>query len=141
MSDQEQAARHAVEIGIEKEGGYIVMVFHGDLVRDTVDEFKAELSFASGVIEKYREEQGAPIHILLDLTDFSGNYALDALSALVAFAKHNKSLVARTATFGGSDKVTMAGEVAIALSGRDNIKIFKRRDDAVAWLLEKPQTA
>jgi hypothetical protein len=132
--------KHAVEVGIEKEGGYIVIAFHGDLIRDTVEEFKQELDFASGVVEKYYKDTGAKVHILLDMSDFSGNYALDALSALVAFARHNKPFVERTASFGGSDKVIMAGEVAIALSGRDNIKLFKRRDDALAWLLD-PQKA
>lgn len=115
--------------------GYILLKFNGDLVQGTVEVFKKELSDASAFIQQQHHEQGGPVRILLDTTSFTGNYALDALGALVTFAKENKPFVLKTAAFGGSDKVRMAGEAAIALSGRDNIHIFKDRVDAVMWLL------
>lgn len=115
--------------------GYIVIQFNGDLVKDTVELFKKELADASEFIQKQHHEQGKSVRILLDTTHFTGNYELEALGALVAFAKTNKPFVLKTASFGGSDKVRMAGEAAIALSGRDNIHMFQNKVDAVMWLL------
>lgn len=114
---------------------YIMIQFNGDLAKETVDVFKQELADASVLIQKQHHEHGKPVRILLDTTGFTGNYELEALGALVAFAKTNKPFVLKTATFGGSDKVRMAGEAAIALSGRDNIHMFQNKVDAVIWLL------
>jgi hypothetical protein len=72
--------------------------------------------------------------VILDIERFSGNYSLDALNALVSFARQNTPYVDRTASFGGSDKVKMAGEVAIALSMRDNIKICNTKEEALTWV-------
>ncbi|MEN9605064.1 MAG: hypothetical protein RJB39_749 [Candidatus Parcubacteria bacterium] len=115
--------------------GYIMIVFNGDLVEGSVEVFKKELSEASVLIQKEHHEHGKKVRILLDTTNFTGNYALAALAALVEFAKFNKAFVEKTASFGGSEKVHMAGEAAIALSGRDNIHMFKNKVDAVMWLL------
>lgn len=121
---------------VDTQAGYIVLQFNSDPVHDVVGNFKKDLDHAASIIEQEFKKEGQKVRILLDMTNFSGNYALDALSALVSFAKHNGPFVERTASFGGSDKVTMAGEVAIALSGRSNIKIFDTRHDAVAWLTD-----
>lgn len=121
---------------VDPQAGYTLLQFNGDPVHDAIDQFKKDIEHSSKIIEEESKKEGQKIRILLDMTNFSGNYALDALSALVAFAKHNEPFVERTASFGGSDKVTMAGEVAIALSGRKNIKLFDTRHDAVAWLTD-----
>ncbi len=115
--------------------GYILIQFRGDLTKDTVSVFKQELTEGSEFIKKQHHEQGKPVKILLDTTHFTGNYELEALGALVSFAKANKPFVEKTATFGGTDKVRMAGEAAIALSGRDNIHMFENKVDALMWLL------
>ncbi len=115
--------------------GYILIALNGDLVQGTVEVFKKELADASAFIQQQHHEQGKSVRILLDTTFFTGNYALEALGALVKFAKDNKPFVLKTASFGGSDKVRMAGEAAIALSGRDNIHMFQNKVDAVIWLL------
>lgn len=117
--------------------GYIIIQFNGDLVKETVDVFKQELADASKFIEQQHHAKGGPVRILLDTTHFTGNYELEALGALVTFAKANKPFVLKTATFGGSDKVRMAGEAAIALSGRTNIHMFKDKVEAVMWLLSQ----
>ncbi len=121
---------------VDSQAGYMLLQFNGDPVHDAIDQFKKDIDHSSKMIEEESKKSGQKIRILLDMTNFSGNYALDALSALVSFAKHNEPFVERTASFGGSDKVTMAGEVAIALSGRKNIKLFDTRHDAVAWLMD-----
>ena len=121
---------------VDTQAGYIVLQFNSAPIHDAVDRFKKDLVKSGAIIESESKKTGGKVRILLDMTNFSGNYALDALSALVSFAKHNEPFVERTASFGGSEKVVMAGEVAIALSGRKNIKLFDTRHDAVAWLMD-----
>ncbi len=115
--------------------GYLLITFNGDLTTDTVDTFKKDLADASLIIQKQFEENHRQVKILLDVTHFTGNYATDALAALVAFAQENKPFVEKTASFGGTYKVHLAGEAAIALSGRTNIHMFDDKIDAVMWLL------
>ena len=104
---------------------YITIKFIGDITTDRIEDFKAELEIASNAIQNAFKETGKKLHIILDMAEFSGNYSLDSLTALVDFAKGNVPYVEKTASFGGSDKVNMAGEIAIVLSHRDNVKIFK----------------
>ena len=125
---------HSLITKVISDKSYILLKFKGDLVSDKVEAFKEDLLAASETIQKYFKDSGKKIHILLDIVDFTGNYSLDALTSLVSFAKNNKLFVEKTATFGGSDKVKMAGKIAITLSNRDNIKMFDTKDEAEAWL-------
>jgi hypothetical protein len=90
--------------------------------------------FDKSLNEELYHAHNKPLHVLLDMTNFTGNYCLEALSLFTGFAKTNKSFIERTASFGGSDKVKMAGEIVITLSGRDNIKIFNTKEEALNWL-------
>ena len=75
--------------------------------------------------------------ILLDLTEFTGQYTATTLQMLTEFAKGNTPYVEKTASFGGYDSVKAAGEAAAALAGRDNIKLFDSKEEAMSWLLER----
>lgn len=116
------------------DGGLVTMFFTGDLTHDVMDEYKKELDKGVKLIEEYYQAHTKKVRVILDIQNFTGNYSLDALTALVSFAKKNTPYVDRTASFGGSDKVKMAGEVAIALSMRDNIRIFDTKEEAMTWI-------
>lgn len=114
--------------------GLVTMFFTGDITHDVMEEYKKELDKGAELIEQYYQAHTRKVRVILDIQHFTGNYSLEALNALVGFAKKNTPYVDRTASFGGSDKVKMAGEVAIALSMRDNIKIFDTKEEAMTWL-------
>ena len=114
---------------------YIHIQFIGDLVTERYEDFKTGLMQASDMIEKTANEANKKVKIILDLTEFSGNYSLPSLNLVVDFAKSNVPYVEKTASYGGSDKVNMAGEIAVALSGRDNIKICKTKEEAESFVL------
>lgn len=114
--------------------GLVTMFFNGDLTHDVMSEYKKELDNGIKLIEGYYQAHTRKVRVILNMQHFTGNYSLDALTALVSFAKQNTPYVDRAASFGGSDKVKMAGEVAIALSGRDNVKIFDTKEEAMTWL-------
>lgn len=127
--------QRSLETTIEPGGKYIILKFNGDLVESVVESFKEDLTAATEVIAKKFKEDGKKVLILLDVTGFTGNYSLDALTALIEFAKNDKMFVEKTASFGGSDKVKIAGEIAITLSNRSNIEIFGTEKEAITWLL------
>lgn len=112
------------------------MKFNGDITKVVLSEYQAELNKGIELIEEYYRRHTKKVKVILDMTDFTGNYSLDALSALVSFAKHNTEYVDHTASFGGSEKVKMAGEVAVALSRRDNIKVCDTKEEALQWVGE-----
>lgn len=111
------------------------MKFAGDLSEDNMNDFEKGLGEASAVIVDCYHKENKKVHILLDMTEFSGKYNVASLTALTEFAKKNKPFVDKTASFGGSDTVKMAGEIVITLSGRDNIKIFNSEEEAKQWIL------
>jgi hypothetical protein len=123
-----------IKTTLEKE--YILIEFIADLTQGTLDAFKVELADAKLLIQKKYEQDHEPVKILLDVSHFTGEYASEALDMLALFAKENALYVKKTASFGGSDKIKMAGGATIALSGRDNICMFDSKIDAVLWLVE-----
>lgn len=127
--------KHSLIATISPDNTYITLKFSGDLVKQMVEGFREDILVASKVITNKFKADEKKVRTLVDMTEFTGNYSLDALTALVEFAKNNKLFIEKTVAFGGSDKVKIAGEVAITLSGRDNIKLFDSKDEAVAWLL------
>lgn len=126
---------HSLIASVEPHGKYILFQFKGDLVQHKVEGFKEDILVASKLITDKFKKDGKKVRVLLDMTEFTGNYSLDSLTALVEFAKNDKLFVEKTASFGGSDKVKIAGEIAITLSNRDNVKMFDTKEEAIAWLL------
>ena len=130
---------HTLTTTVEPDGLCVTLKFSGDLTEDKGELFKSDLLEAGKLIaDSFRAKQHK-IKVLLDMTDFSGNYSATNLTALAQFAKQNEPFVIKTASFGGTEKVKIAGEIAIALSARDNIKIFDKKADALEWLQKQPQ--
>lgn len=124
-----------LNISIDEQNGILNMTFHGDISHEKNGAFKAELEIGKNLIADYHAAHTRKVKVLLNMTDFSGTYNLNALNALVGFARENTPYVDRTASFGGSDKVKMAGEIAIALADRDNIKVCDTKEEAERWIL------
>jgi hypothetical protein len=103
---------------LQAKDNYILLKINGDLVQGKVEQFKEDLAEASILIMGQWEVQKKQLHVLTN------------------FAKENKPYIEKTASFGGSYKVKMAGEIIITLSQRDNIKIFDKEEEAIAWLRE-----
>ena len=110
--------------------------FFGDLLAAEVPAFKVAIQAGKDFVKSTFEKENKKVKILLDMTKFTGNYNAEALGILSDFAVGNKDFVYRTASFGGSDKVKAAGEIATLLSGRENIKIFDTEVQAFTWLQE-----
>lgn len=126
---------HPLITTLDVKGNYITLKFTGDLGEKEMEMFKKDVADASSIIVDSYRDHSIKVHVLLDMTGFSGTYTLEALMTLTEFAKKNKPFIDKTASFGGSDKVKMAGEIVITLSHRDNIRIFNTKEEATTWLI------
>lgn len=116
-------------------GGVLLLTFKGE-VNDTTDvkSFKSDIDIVSKKIKELHKSQGSGIKVMIDITDFVAEYVSDIADALVELAKEDKSLVEKTAVFGGSLKIRIMGETIAELAGRHNIKFFENKSSALAWL-------
>jgi hypothetical protein len=123
-----------IHVSHEK-GGILLLTFKGEINNSTdITSLKADIAVVSKSIKELHTTQGKGIKVLIDITSFTAEYVSDAIEALVELAKADKSLVYKTAVFGGSMKIRVLGEMIVALSERSNIQFFENKSNAVSWL-------
>jgi len=130
---EETTPRLPIKIHIDADS-ILRITFWGDLLKENEESFASELELGKMVIAKLSIKQGKRIKIILDMREFTGAYSAECLQLLTKFAQANAPYVAKTASFGGSEKVKTAGEVITALAQRENIKIFSTEAEARSWL-------
>lgn len=119
-----------------RDDGIIYMKLSGGLGNDAVDALTSSTRIGTNIIKSHQEKTGFNVKILFDMTDFTGEYSVQALQVFVTFSKETKPYVAKTACFGGPITGQVAGEMVATLAGRENIRFFKTYDDALSWLNE-----
>lgn len=106
----------------------------GDLSEDKLEPLSISMYEFRKAVEGLYRQQNRGVKILVDLTEFSGKYAVKCFTELVDSAKLSKPYIAKSAIFGGSFKVKMAVEAVSALAQRENMKIFDTKEQALDWL-------
>lgn len=114
--------------------GYMVMTLSGKLSSDVLQTLHANARTATQMSRVYAETKGKP-NILFDMSNFTGDYSVSALQEMVKFAEDTRPYANKVACFGGPEVGRVAGEMVVALSGRDNIQFFKTKEEALAWML------
>lgn len=123
-----------VKLGVTVGAGDIAhLTIGGDLSADATDKLNAWMNDVKKVIKDLYDKKSEQVLCLVDITDLK-TYHPDILMTLAGLMKENEPYVLRTATFGGSKSIVMAEDVVIALSGRNNLKAFDSKDEAVSWL-------
>ncbi len=118
-----------------EDGGILLLTFKGEITNSTdITSLKADIYVVAKAITELHRSQGNGIKVLIDITSFTAEYVSEAIDALAELAKADKSLVYKTAVFGGTPEVRALGETIIALSGRSNIKFFEKKEEAINWL-------
>lgn len=126
---------HDSPLVISEEDGRVSLALIGGLTADRLDALKEAVEAGKKAIEAAYHRTGARIDTLFDLSGFTGEYAIEAMDIMADFARRDTPFVRRTAAFGApSMKGAMAGEVTAAFAGRENIKFFRTKDEALAWL-------
>lgn len=110
----------------------IDIFLNGDFNKDILPELNRNILDAEELIRF--EARAQKVSILLDMTNFSGAYDVECMEAMVSFMKANNEFVAKTAVYGATDKAELVTEVTAAFAGRENIKVFHDREEAIAWL-------
>ena len=121
----------SVSIGQEN---IVELKISGSLSLDRLPALRADIEKAELVIREMHDRTGRKVRVLIDITEFDGVYDVGAITAMTEFAKADERFVQRTASFGGPDNAKISGEVVTGLAGRNNIKVFASKADALDWL-------
>jgi len=84
------------------------------------------------VVDIYKKT-GKEILAIIDTTELE-KYDSEAFLILTDLMKANESFVLKTASFGGNPDILLAQDTLLAMSGRKNFKMFKTKEEALAWL-------
>ncbi|OGZ70030.1 MAG: hypothetical protein A3F47_01575 [Candidatus Staskawiczbacteria bacterium RIFCSPHIGHO2_12_FULL_38_11] len=119
------------------ENNIITVAIIGDLLEDKMDNIVSSLKDSVKIITDAYDNAGQKkVKVLVDLSNFDGKYAIKSFTHMVNYAIQTDQYVEKSAVFGGNDKEKMAAEMVIALSHRDNIKIFDTKEEAMEWLVK-----
>lgn len=113
-------------------GDIVHMTIGGDVNAEAMGKLAEWIGKVKETIKDLHDKKG-PVLCLVDITDMH-TYHADVLTILANLMKDNEPYVLRTATFGGSSAITMAEDVVIALSGRNNLRAFDNKEKALHWL-------
>jgi ribosomal protein S13 len=123
-----------LKISIDENTHRVTLQIIGDLSKERLSSLAYAAESAQKQIEELSVKTGEKIKILIDMTEFSGIYDVDAVPLMTQFAKHNANFVKKTAGFGSAEKGTISGEIVSALAERENIRFFQTKEEAIAWL-------
>ena len=80
-------------------------------------------------------EAEAPVLYLNDMRRI-GESSLSTKWYAAQQLKANRPLIRRSAVFGASTGLVASAGAILRVAGRDDIKLFREQEEAVAWLLE-----
>jgi ABC-type transporter Mla MlaB component len=115
--------------------GIIYLKLSGNLSEDTLPSIQAWNDAIRTAMHEASDRD--PQHVLT-LIDASGMIEVDTkgIEALYEIMHHNKSYATRTAVYGAHYFSTLIIEMALHVTKRDNMRLFKTREEGMAWLLE-----
>lgn len=125
----EKGSHFEVSIGA---GDIVHLTIAGHLNTDALPDLLEWIQKVKETIKNLHAKKG-PVLCLVDITGMK-TYHADILTNFATLMKDNEPYILRTATFGGNVAITMAEDVIIALSGRNNLKAFHTKEEALAWL-------
>ena len=117
---------------------YLVLKLSGKPSLDDLASMKASVMEAEETIKSLFSKEGRKIKILLDMSEWYMGHDMEAdsqiMELMTLFARQNSTFVNRTAAFGGPSEAQSAGEIVASFADRDNIRFFKTKEEALAWL-------
>lgn len=98
---------------------------------DINDAYKV-IDYSSRIIERMPKNS---IYTLTNVTD--SNFDQKLINALTKFTQKNKPHVVAGAVIGAEGLKKFMFNTILRLSGRNNMKIFDREDEALEWLIKQ----
>lgn len=111
----------------------IDIFLNGDFKKEILPELEKDIAEIHALFEQESHQNGT-LTVLVDMNNFSGEYDIECFNAMAAFMNANRHLVTRSAVFGNTGKSDLATEIVTLFTGRDNVKTFNTRQEAVEWL-------
>lgn len=116
------------------DGDVVEMRLIGSLDAVNLEILKMQVDSAKKLVKSESEKRDRKMRVLFDLTKFSGTYNVESMIAMKNLEEHNRPYVLKTAVYGGSPAAQIAAELTLELIGRENLRLFPNRDEALEWL-------
>lgn len=123
---------YTVSVG---EDGIVHIGLHGPVEDDDLDRFQEWANDTHQCILSVHSSTGQKVKCLVDVRGLSG-YSVEAFDIMRDLITSNREYMDKTATYGGNKFMKFAQDAVTALTGRDNIRGFETKEEALAWLSE-----
>ncbi|MEK7567914.1 MAG: hypothetical protein AAB513_03280 [Patescibacteria group bacterium] len=130
MAHPDQNKKFNVEVGSD---GIINLSLGGNLEGINLIALEKWIEEVHKAIEDRYQNTYVPVKVLIDVTAVTG-YAPEAVTLLTNLLVADKNYVYRSATFGATEYILMAQDMLASLSGRNNFRSFKTKEEAKAWV-------
>jgi hypothetical protein len=126
---------HTLSSHFSEEENLMIVTMAGTFGGDDVGELATWSADVSAKVKNYFMKSGKKLNVLADVSALQYTSAA-ILNEMVTLMKNDDPYIRKTATFGANPAIFAAGEIVLALSGRENVKAFHTEEEARAWLAQ-----
>ena len=116
------------------ENDVVCMTLKGVADENNIAALEEWAKKAALIIKDTHQKTGKKVRSLVDLKDLGSDYDIGVIKIISSLMKENQPYIEKTATFGANFVIKLLEETIITMAGRDNIKVFKNKEDAMKWL-------
>ncbi len=115
--------------------GIVSLGLRGNIDESTVDELAKWGKLVKKTLREVHKKTPDRVLTIMDCTHVD-KVSVHCSGELHKLLRHNKQYVTRTAIFGANTFSQAVLEMSIYITGRTNMKLFKTKRAALAWLRE-----
>lgn len=123
-----------VELGVAVDAeGVVQMLVGGNVTDDHIREFSEWAERAKEVIKNQHTQTGAQVFTLIDVSRLE-QFDIQTTKIVHDLLVFDRDHVAKTAIFGANYVASLMLEAIIAITKRQNVKLFPKKEAAMGWL-------
>lgn len=126
--------RNIDQFKVEVDENNIIHLKLGDLISKDFTVLRIWTNKVKRTVITLYNKTDKKVRTLVDITDIK-KYDAEAYLILSKLMQDNEQYTSKTATFGGDEYIIAAQDILLALSGRNNLKNFKTKEEAINWLI------
>jgi hypothetical protein len=130
--DKELADDVSLNVTVDA-SGVVHMFVGGNVTDDHIREFSEWADHAKEVIKGQYTQTGALVFTLIDVSRLE-QFDIQTTKIVHDLLVFDRDYVARTGIFGANYVASLMLEAIIAITKRENVKLFPKKEAAVEWL-------
>jgi len=130
--DKELTDDVELQVSINSDG-MVHMLVGGNVTDDHMREFSEWADRAKEAIKSQHDQTGARVLTLIDVSRLE-QFDIQTTKIVHDLLVFDRDYVAKTAVFGANYVASLMLEAIIAITKRQNVKLFPQKEAAVSWL-------